>query len=115
MDINALVFVGFNKQVGALDRQTGEIIWKWAAPDGSGFVSLLLDGDRLIAAVQGYTYCLDPRTGAQLWQNNMKGFGYGITSIVSARGASSQEQPGAVQAQHAQTTAATSAATSSTV
>ncbi|MCH8965729.1 MAG: PQQ-binding-like beta-propeller repeat protein, partial [Planctomycetes bacterium] len=71
-----MVFVGFNGKAAALDRQTGEILWQWTAPKGAGYVSLLLDGDSLLAAVNGYTYCLDPRTGQQLWFNPMKGFGF---------------------------------------
>ncbi len=115
MDINSLLFVGFNRKVGALDRVTGQIVWEWQAPSGTGFVSLLLDGDRLMAAVQGYTYCLDPRTGAQLWMNPMKGFGYGVTSLTSVRGASTHPNLGASAAQQAQSTAASSAATTSTM
>ena len=86
MQIADLVIVGFNKRVAALDRNTGEIQWRWQAPDGTGFVSLLVDGDRLFAAVNGYTYALDPATGQQLWRNPMKGFGYGVTSLASASG-----------------------------
>ncbi len=79
-----MVFIGFNGNAAALDRKSGEILWQWSAPKGSGYVSLLLDGDSLLAAVNGYTYCLDPRTGQQLWFNPMKGFGYGVTSIATA-------------------------------
>ncbi len=90
MEIEDLVFVGFNKRTAALDRQSGEIIWEWRAPKGHGYVSLLLDRDRLLVAVQGYTYCLDPRTGQQLWLNPMKGFGHGVTSIASVTGHTDQ-------------------------
>ncbi len=69
--------------MAALDRYSGEVVWDWKAPQGSGFVSLLLDGDRLIAAVSGYIYCLDPIFGQQVWENPMKGYGLGITSIAS--------------------------------
>ena len=81
--VNDLVFVGFNSRVAALDRYTGEIKWQWKAPQGSGYVTLLLDGDRLIAAVNGYVYCLDPFFGQEVWSNAMKGFGLGVTSITS--------------------------------
>lgn len=86
MRIDSLLFVAFNKRVAALDRRNGEIVWDWKAPTGSGFVSLLLDRDLLFAAVQGYTYALDPRSGAELWCNPMKGFGFGITSLASVSG-----------------------------
>ena len=81
-----MVFVGFNGKAAALDRRSGDILWQWSAPKGAGYVSLLLDGDSLLAVVNGYTYCLDPRTGQQLWFNPMKGFGFGVTSIATATG-----------------------------
>ncbi len=86
MNIRGMVFVGFNRRVAALDRDTGTTLWRWEAPEGRGFVSLLLDNDRLFAAVNGYTYCLDPTNGQQLWFNPMKGFGMGTTSIATVGG-----------------------------
>ncbi|HEX3869905.1 MAG TPA: PQQ-binding-like beta-propeller repeat protein [Pirellulales bacterium] len=88
-DISRLVFVGFNSRVVALDRETGEVIWTWKTGRGSGFVAVLLDGDRLIASVQGYTYCLDPLTGGQLWYNPLKGMGTGVPCLASVRGTTS--------------------------
>jgi outer membrane protein assembly factor BamB len=53
----------------------------------SGYVTLLLDGDRLIASTNGYIFCLDPLTGEILWNNPLKGFGMGApTALVSVRG-----------------------------
>jgi outer membrane protein assembly factor BamB len=83
-----LVFVSFNKQVVALDRYTGELVWKWSAPKGSGFIALLIDGDRLIASCQGYTYCLDPMFGQLVWSNPLEGMGVGIPCIASVNGTS---------------------------
>jgi outer membrane protein assembly factor BamB len=85
---NDLVFTGFNKRVIALDRYSGKLVWDWKATKGSGYVAILLDGDRLIISVQGYIYCLDPLTGKQVWENELKGFGTGISSVVSVRGSS---------------------------
>ena len=34
MDI--LIFVGFNSRVVALHRDTGEMVWQWRCPKGSG-------------------------------------------------------------------------------
>jgi outer membrane protein assembly factor BamB len=80
-----LVFVGFNSRLAALDRETGELIWNWKSPHGSGIPVVLLDGDRLIVSLQGYTYCLDPATGEQIWYNPLKGFGLGTPCLTSAR------------------------------
>jgi outer membrane protein assembly factor BamB len=110
MPLQDLVFVGFNSRVAALDRETGEIVWDWRAakPKFGGYVTLLLDGDRLIVSVNGYMYCLDPATGEQLWYNETSGFGTGVTSIASIRGHSSSEVM-AVAQQIAQAAAAASA------
>lgn len=88
MQIEDLVYVGFNSRVAALDRATGALAWSWKSPTGSGFVSLLLDTDRLIVSVEGYTYCLDPVTGQQMWFNELSGFGTGVASIASVAGQS---------------------------
>ena len=83
-----LVFVGFNRQVIALDRYSGEVIWTWKAPKGSGYVAILIDGDRLIVAVNGYMYCLDPLFGQEAWSNPLTGMGMGVPCLASIRGLS---------------------------
>jgi outer membrane protein assembly factor BamB len=90
MTIDQLIFVGLNGYALALDRDTGEIVWSNNEMK-SGYVTLLLDGDRLIASTNGYMYCLDPFTGAIRWHNPLKGYGAGApTSVVSVRGQTSQ-------------------------
>jgi len=117
MSLENLVFVGFNSRVLSLDRETGEIVWHWQSPKpkNGGYVSLLLDGDRLVVSVNGYMYCLDPQTGDQLWSNETKGFGTGVASIVSVRGRSSQETSHqAASAEEERRRAAAAASASST-
>jgi outer membrane protein assembly factor BamB len=90
MSIDQLVFVGLNGYALALDRDTGEMVWSNSQMK-SGYVTMLLDGDRLIVSTNGYIYCLDPMTGDILWNNPLKGYGMGApTSLVSVRGQSSQ-------------------------
>ncbi len=91
--IGELVFVGFNARVAALNRETGELVWTWKATKGSGYVSVLLDTDRLIVSVQGYTYCLDPITGAELWINELSGLGIGVATLASVAGQSASTFP----------------------
>ena len=87
--IEKLVFVGLNGYALALDRDTGEIVWSNNQMK-SGYVTLLLDGDRLIVSTNGYIFCLDPLTGQILWNNPLKGYGMGApTSLISVRGQSS--------------------------
>jgi outer membrane protein assembly factor BamB len=84
-NLDQLVFVGFNGYAVALDRDTGEIVWSNNELK-AGYVTLLLDGDRLIVSTNGYMFCLDPYTGRTIWHNPMVGYGYGPASIASVRG-----------------------------
>jgi outer membrane protein assembly factor BamB len=88
--IDRLIFVGLNGYALALDRKTGEIVWSNSEMH-SGYVSLLLDGDRLVVSTGGYIYCLDPLTGQTLWHNPLKGYGMSApTALVSVHGQSAQ-------------------------
>jgi outer membrane protein assembly factor BamB len=110
MTIDRLVFVGLNGYALALDRETGDIVWSNDQMK-SGYVSLLLDGDRLIVSTNGYIYCLDPLTGEVLWNNPLRGYGAGApTALVSVRGQSAHT----LTAQAAATSASAAATTSST-
>jgi outer membrane protein assembly factor BamB len=99
--IDQLIFVGMNGYAAALHRETGDIVWSNNKMH-SGYVTLLLDGNRLIVSTNGYLYCLDPSTGRILWHNPMTGYGFGApASLVSVRGQSSQvvvEQAAAITA-----------------
>jgi outer membrane protein assembly factor BamB len=91
VNIDDLIFVGLNGYALALHRDSGEIVWSNSEMK-SGYVTLLLDGDRLIVSTNGYIYCLDPRNGKILWNNPLRGYGMGApTSLVSMRGQSSHE------------------------
>ena len=88
MHLSDLVFTGFNKRVAAVHRDSGQLLWQWKAPQ-SGYVTLLLDGDRLIVSVNGYLHALEALTCRHLWSNDLPGFGTGVASLASARGGSS--------------------------
>ena len=103
--VNDLVYASFNRQVIALDRYSGEVVWSWKAPK-SGFTSVLLDNDRLIVSVNGYMYCLEPLHGDVVWSNELKGFGTGITTLTSAAGSTAGSQAAQAQAQAAAASAA---------
>jgi outer membrane protein assembly factor BamB len=86
-DGSGLVFVGLAGKVLALNRDTGEVVWTWSDRENPmrGFVSVLVDGDRLMVGVNGYLTCLD-FAGSELWRNPLKGMGIGVTCIASSRG-----------------------------
>jgi outer membrane protein assembly factor BamB len=85
MRIDELIFVGLSGYAMALHRDTGEIVWTNSKMN-SGYVTLLLDGDRLIVSTNGYMYCLDPLTGEILWNNPLRGIACGPAAITSVRG-----------------------------
>src|SRR5271157_4303088 len=89
--VDQLIFVGLNGWVAALDRDSGEVVW-YCSELNSGYTTLLLDGDRLIASTNGYVYCLDPQTGRIVWRNPMRGYGTGVAHLASVRGQSGQVQ-----------------------
>jgi outer membrane protein assembly factor BamB len=90
MKVDQLIFVGLNGYAVALDRDTGEIVWSNNQMK-SGYVTLLLDGDRLIVSTNGYIYGLDPLSGDILWHNPLHGYGAGApASLLSVRGRTSQ-------------------------
>ncbi|MCC6153610.1 MAG: PQQ-binding-like beta-propeller repeat protein [Candidatus Hydrogenedentes bacterium] len=91
MNIDDLVFVGLNGYALALNRYSGEIVWSNDKMK-SGYVTMLLDGDRLIVSTNGYIYCLNPYDGEIIWHNPLKGYGMAApTSLVSVRGQNAQE------------------------
>ena len=109
-NIDEVVFVGFAKQVFALDRYDGSIQWEWKAGHGSGFVSMMLDGDRLIVSCSGWTWCLDPLTGEEVWHQPFKGKGTGIPALVSVRaGSAGGAQAAQIAAQQAAAASAAAA------
>lgn len=85
--IDDLLFLSFKQQVFALDRYSGEITWEWKCKHG-GYPALLVDGDRLMVSINGYTFCLDPLTGDEVWGNELSGKGTGVPVLASLRGGS---------------------------
>ncbi len=106
MGIEDMVFVGLNGYILALQRDTGDILWQWETQTWKGYVTLLVDRDRIVASVNGYMYCLDALTGEQLWHNPLSGYGTGVASVAT----SGQSALGALQAQASQAVEASGAA-----
>ncbi|HYG74550.1 MAG TPA: PQQ-binding-like beta-propeller repeat protein [Planctomycetota bacterium] len=83
--LEKLVFVAFNTYVVALDAATGQIAWRWEAPEyDTGEIALVLfDRERLIVSVDGYTWCLHPMTGDVIWSNLLEGMDCGRPALVA--------------------------------
>ena len=83
-DPQVLIYVGIKNAVIALDDRSGEEVWSTKL-SGSDFVTVLWDGEALLAANNGEVWRLDPRTGEQIWHNRLKGLGRGVVSLASTR------------------------------
>jgi outer membrane protein assembly factor BamB len=81
------IFIGIHGDVIALDRATGQQLWKTELK-GMDFVTVLLDNDRVLAATKGEVYSLDAATGQILWRNDLPGEGRGLVTIATASGSS---------------------------
>lgn len=91
--VDDLVFVGGRGTVVAYDRFDGGEVWSWEIPTGSGifaklgipaYLSVVLDGDRLIVANAKGVWCLDPLTGAEVWTVETAVFRGGYPVIAGA-------------------------------
>lgn len=105
-----MAFLGLNGRVVAVDRQTGQVAWDRTVSRWGTYVSVLLDGDRLLVGTKGEIHCLDPLTGRHLWQNPLKGYGYGVMAIATVRGSTGAQA--LMQADADQRSAAASGAAS---
>jgi|SRR5689334_24784199 outer membrane protein assembly factor BamB len=83
MTQNSLLFIGIAGKVLALDRATGQEIWRTDLKR-SDFVNLIVERGDLFAATVGELYCLDAATGQIRWHNELKGLGRGLIAIAQA-------------------------------
>jgi outer membrane protein assembly factor BamB len=85
MTQTGLIVIGIAGTVVALDRSTGQELWRTNLKGGDFTNVVLQDGD-LFATTKGELFCLDPATGSIRWQNPLKGLGRGLVTIASAGG-----------------------------
>jgi len=83
-DVRTIIYVGIKSSVVALDLKSGEEVWRTKLK-GYDFVTVLWDGQALVAANAGEVFALDPESGAILWNNKLKGLGMGVVSLASSR------------------------------
>lgn len=77
-----LVYAGIKGHVVALNRLTGEIVWKRSLK-GQYFTQVARDQDFVYATAKGEMWCLNPANGDVIWHNNLKGMGWDLASIAS--------------------------------
>ena len=80
-----MIYIGICGAVLALDRSTGEELWR-SDLKGADFVNVVLHDSDLLATAKGVIFCLDPATGQVRWKNNLKGLGHGLITIAAPAG-----------------------------
>jgi outer membrane protein assembly factor BamB len=73
------LYLGIKGHVVALDRRTGDEVWRTHLKGGD-FVSVTVQ-DAVYAATKGEIFCLEPDTGEIRWRNPLKGMGLGLVSM----------------------------------
>ena len=89
--ISSLIHIGVRGCVVALDRRTGDEVWR-AMLKGCSFVNVVLDGFEIYATTRGEIFCLDAATGQCLWNNPLRGLGYGLITVANSGQAPAAEQ-----------------------
>ena len=83
-DPQVLVLVGIKNTVVARDDRSGAEVWR-AQLHSSDHVTVLWDGEALLAANAGEVWRLDPARGEVIWHNELEGLGRGLVSLASGR------------------------------
>ncbi len=78
------LFIGIKGTVLALDRTTGQEIWRTPLKGGD-FVNVTLAGEQVLATTRGEIYSLT-KTGTILWNNPLKGLGHGLITVATEAG-----------------------------
>lgn len=90
----SLVYVGVKNRVLAFDRRTGAPVWTTDLPakykSSGSFVNVVRDAEGLFATCAGELFALDPKSGALLWHEPLKGQGTGLVSIATDLGGATQ-------------------------
>lgn len=75
-----LLVIGVGSHVVGLNADTGDELWRTKLKSSS-FVTVLHEGNRVMAGAGGEVFCLDTRSGEILWHNKLKGLGLGTVAF----------------------------------
>ena len=84
--LSRILFVGGFGYVTAMDKLTGEEVWRTSLPGtGYRFVNLLIEDGAVFAASGGRLFSLSPDNGEIRWQNYMPGLGYDCFALATMK------------------------------
>jgi len=76
------LFLGINNHVVCLSKKTGEQLWKTKLKS-STITNVYYEEGFVFAYSGGHLFCLNASDGIVIWENTLKGFGYGTCIIAS--------------------------------
>lgn len=100
-ETSAVLYVGIERSVVALDATTGIKRWSTPLPGAfflTGFVTVHVDGAHVFAAAGGELTCLDAATGAIRWHNALEGYGVGFVTLATGDAGAAADAPSATEA-----------------
>ena len=88
-DHDDLLFASTYGHVSAIDKRSGDELWRTSLP-GTGYLvaSMVYEDETLFVGTGGHVFALDPSTGRILWENRMPGLHHGLVQVVTKRSSS---------------------------
>ena len=84
-----VLFVGTHGHVSALDKRTGNELWRTSLPrTGYMIVSIVYEDETLFVGSGGHVFALDPSNGHILWKNKLPGLHHGRVLVTTKRASS---------------------------
>lgn len=76
------LFLGIKNHVICISKKSGEELWKTKIKS-STIVNVYYEEQQVFAYSGGHLFCLNAENGGIVWENPLKGMGYGTCIIAS--------------------------------
>ncbi|KXJ54348.1 MAG: hypothetical protein AXW17_05115 [Colwellia sp. Phe_37] len=76
------LFLGISNHVVCLSKKTGEQLWKTKLKS-STITNVYYETENVFSYSGGHLFCLKASDGSIIWENPLKGLGYGTCIIAS--------------------------------
>ncbi len=89
-------YLGIKSHVICINTNTGREVWRCKIKR-SPLINVAVDGDVVIAHSRGILYGIERSSGKLLWENGLRGLGYGYCMIATEGGSTNQQLQQAIQ------------------
>ena len=84
------IYLGVKCFVVCINKKNGRELWRTKVKSSS-LITIVVDGDIVVAHAGGELSGIDKQTGKKLWENGLSGLGYGHCMIATESSDSSQQ------------------------